>query len=127
MRGDDATGDFDRERCFADELLIVEEAGENSQTIARFFRLRAIRIKDAQTKLRLGRGQGTPENPIGARAKIAVTDHPDLLAVRRRPAGKIGGVQHNVIVAQSVVFIKAHAVKPLTGPTINTRRKFRPI
>lgn len=107
--GDLATGNFDGEVWLFGEALVVKEARENAQAVAGFFGLRAIGVKNAQSELTRLRGQRTPKNSVGADAEVAMTNDADLLGRRGwLPRRKIAGIEHNVIVAEGVVFVKAH-------------------
>ena len=118
-----AAGRLDRELRIFDQTLIPKEAGEDTQAIARLLGLGAIRVEDAQAELALLGGEGTPEDAIGAHAKIAVADHARLVLGRDRPAGKIRGVQDEVVIAEGVVLVEAHGNRQQSGLRIEGHDK----
>ena len=105
-------GSFDRESRVFDEPLVPKEPREDAQTIAGLFRFRSVRVEDAQAEIALLRSQRAPKNTIGPDAEIPVTNHADLPDRRGRlPGRKIRGVEHYIVIPESVVFMEAHAVR----------------
>ena len=76
---DVAAGRLDGKVRMFDELLVPQEAREDAETVAGFFGLGAVGVKDAQTKLALLRREGAPEDAVGADAEVAMADDADLL------------------------------------------------
>ena len=108
----DAAGYADAEALRLDETTVPQMPSEDAQAVAAHFRFASVRVEYAHRRhhpffRRNGRWvHGAPQDAISAHTPVPVTDIADRAFTGRcRIAARL---QHQVIVAQSVVFEEIH-------------------
>ena len=95
---------FNTERLFFNKLAVPEIPAKYSQAVTAFFRFTAIGIEDTQSQRGFWRRQGTKKDSVRPDAIISVANDPDPF--RGEFDGLVLRVQNQIIVAQSVIFVK---------------------
>ena len=93
-----------RECGIGDLVRVPQIARKDPQTIAALFRFRSIRIEDPQRESRFGL-RTCDQNPVGPDAEMPVTDR---LHQGRRECLGLTQFQNQVVVSESLVFVKLH-------------------
>ena len=107
--GDDAAKGFDGEGFRAHFALVSQVAGEDAQTVTALFSFAAVWIQDAQTELGFVGGEGTMQDTIGTKTKIAMADTDDF--VFQKGLGAFAWIENEVVVSEGVELFEFHVNK----------------
>ena len=108
----ETTGGFDGEFLIRPDLFLIPEvAGKDAESIAALFGFAAVGIEDPEAEGSLGAGEGAEQDAIAAGAEIAMANDADLIDGKR--VESIGGIDDEVIVAESVVLRELHGRRTL--------------